>query len=404
MSDVKIYSKPNCPYCKAAILLLSHCGIEDIERLDVSKDKDTFERMKEESGGRTTVPQIFIKGRHIGGFDDLKKMIDSGKLGELLDVKKPDTDVSVERVLIVGSGPAGLTAAIYASRAMLNPLVIDGLEPGGQLTTTSEVENYPGFEEGIDGPVLMDRMRKQARRFGARFKSSMVQKVEFDRDSRLKIVELSNKDIIICRVLIIATGASAKYLGIESEAKYKGKGVSACATCDGFFFRDQKVAVVGGGDTAAEEALFLTRFASKVVLIHRRDELRASQIMQTRLKENPKIEFRLNKVVEEVLGDGMKVTGAKLKDTKTGEITEENFDGIFIAIGHKPNTEPFADILPLDERGYIKTEDGRVKTNLEGVYACGDVCDPDYRQAVTAAGMGCMAAIEAERYLASLKK
>ncbi len=304
------------------------------------------------------------------------------------------------KVIIIGSGPAGLTAALYAARADLQPLVFEGEQPGGQLTITTEVENFPGFPEGVMGPKLMDDMRKQAQRFGAESLFEYVDKIDFgDRPFRLWVGEKE----WTCDVVIIATGASARLLGLESEAKYMGFGVSACATCDGFFFKDLEVAVVGGGDTAMEEAIFLTKFASKVTIIHHRDELRASHIMQRRAKSNPKIEFRLNSVVEEVLGTEengrKKVTGLRLKDTKTGEISEMKVDGLFIGIGHKPNTDLFKGVIEMDEKGYIITKAKSTETNLDGVFACGDVQDSKYRQAITAAGSGCMAAIDAEHYL-----
>lgn len=304
----------------------------------------------------------------------------------------------MEKVLIVGTGAAGLTAAIYTSRANLSPLVIDGTQPGGQLTTTTEVENYPGFPEGIDGSVLMMQMRQQAERFGTRFEMASV--TDTDLSASPYKVTLDNGQVIETQTLIVATGATARYLGMESEEAFKGKGVSACATCDGAFYRDVPVAVIGGGDTAAEEAIFLTRFASKVYLVHRRDELRASKIMAKRVADHAKIDVCWNSVPDEFLGDDTGLTGLRLKDVKTGELRDLDVQGAFIAIGHRPNTDPFKKWLDMDEVGYLKT-DG-VKTNLEAVYAAGDVSDPHYRQAITAAGAGCAAALEAERYLSSL--
>jgi thioredoxin reductase (NADPH) len=305
----------------------------------------------------------------------------------------------MEKVVIIGTGPAGLTAALYTARADLAPLVLEGIQPGGQLTTTTEVENYPGFEAGIDGTELVTIMRKQAERFGARYQSGDVTDCDFS--GRPNKLTLSSGEEILAETVIIATGASALYLGLESETKLMGRGVSACATCDGAFFRDVPLAVIGGGDTAMEEALFLARLASKVTIVHRRDELRASKIMAQRALEHEKIDFVWDSGVEEVLGvDAGEVTGLKLKNLKTGEFSELAVSGMFVGIGHKPNTEPFKGHIDMDERGFIVTDD--TKTNAVGVFAAGDVQDHVYRQAVTAAGTGCMAALEAERYLESL--
>jgi thioredoxin reductase (NADPH) len=299
-------------------------------------------------------------------------------------------------VVIIGSGCAGLTAAIYAARANLRPLVIRGLEAGGQLTLTTLVENYPGFPKGVQGPELVDMMQKQAAEFGAEFKEGSVTRADLSR--RPFIVEVE-KEHIEARALIIASGASAKMLGLESERKLLGHGVSTCATCDGYFFRGKEVVVVGGGDTAAEDALFLTRYATQVGLIHRRDQLRASKILQGRLLRNEKIKPIWNSVVVDI-HDAAKgeVTGVKLKNVKTGEETVKSCDGVFIGIGHSPNTELFCGQLEMDELGYLKTHDGP-KTSVPGVFAAGDVQDRVYRQAITAAGSGCMAAIDAERFL-----
>jgi len=302
----------------------------------------------------------------------------------------------VENIIIIGSGPAGLTAAIYSSRARLEPLMIEGEEAGGQLMVTTEVENYPGFDHGITGPDLIAVMRKQAEKFGTRFITQNVTKVDFSQRPFKVYVGTS---LHLAKAIIISTGASAKLIGLPSEKKYMSRGVSACATCDGAFFKNVEVGVVGGGDTAMEEANFLTRFASKVYIIHRSETFRASKIMLDRAKKNPKIEFIHHTLVEEVLGDGKSVNALKLKDTRTNEIYEKSVQGLFVAIGHQPNTKLFNGVLDMNMAGYLKTKPGTTYTNIDGVFASGDVQDPNYRQAVTAAGTGCMAAIDSERWL-----
>lgn len=306
------------------------------------------------------------------------------------------SEQKIENIIIIGSGPAGLTAATYTARANLAPLMIEGEEAGGQLMITTEVENYPGFEHGITGPELIAVMRKQAERFGTRFLTRNVTKVDF---SSRPFKVFVGETLYQAQSVIISTGASAKLLGLPTEKQYMSRGVSACATCDGAFFRNVEVGVVGGGDTAMEEAQFLTRFASKVYVIHRSESFRASKIMLERAQKNPKIQFIMNSAVEEVIGDGKSMTGIKLKNLKEGSTAEMKLQGLFIAIGHKPNTAIFNGILDTNEAGYLKTKPGTTYTNVAGVFAAGDVQDPYYRQAITAAGSGCMAALDSERWL-----
>jgi thioredoxin reductase (NADPH) len=359
-----------------------------------------------ERSGRRTLPQIFIAGQSIGGWDELSALDEGGELDRMLadagaggaaDADPaPETD-EVRNMIIVGSGPAGLTAAVYAARANLAPLCIEGKQAGGQLTITTDVENYPGFPDGIMGPELMILFRKQAERFGTEFVSSDATRV--DLSAQPFVVEVGD-DVYRARTVVISTGASAMALGLESEQKLLGHGVSMCATCDGFFFKGQKVFVVGGGDTAMEEATFLTKFADQVTVVHRRDELRASKIMQDRAFQNDKIDFLWDSEVIEVLGvEENKVRAVRVRNRKTGEEAEHECGGFFVAIGHKPNTDLFKGQLETNDVGYLITKPDSTATSIAGVYACGDAQDYVFRQAVTAAGTGCMAAIEAERWL-----
>jgi thioredoxin reductase (NADPH) len=303
------------------------------------------------------------------------------------------------KCLIIGSGPAGYTAAIYAARADLNPVVYTGIVPGGQLTQTTDVDNFPGYPKGILGPEMMEDLKGQAERFGTQVRFGYVTKVDFTGD--VHQVEIDGSTTVTADTVIIATGATAKYLGLESEQKYNGFGVSACAVCDGFFFKNRDVAIVGAGDTAAEEATYLAKLASKVHMLVRRDEFRASKAMVHRVLNTPNIEIHYNTEAVEVLGDGQVVTGVRVVNNQTQDTKDIAIDGFFVAIGHKPNTELFAGVLEMDETGYLITKSDSTQTNIPGVFACGDVQDHVYRQAITAAGTGCMAALEAERYLAA---
>jgi thioredoxin reductase (NADPH) len=396
MAEIVMYTKSWCPYCDRAKALLREKG-QSWTEIDVEAQPEQRDEMIRRSG-RRTVPQIWIGDMHVGGFDDLAALERGGKLDPLLGRNKPSAAKEAERVklLIIGSGPAGYTAAIYAGRAELQPLMLAGLQFGGQLMLTTDVENYPGFPASIAGPEMMELFQSQAERFGTRILHEDALRV--DLSARPFRVETEDK-AFVADALIIATGASAKWIGLPSEQRLVNKGVSACATCDGALYRGKAMAVVGGGDTAMEEALFLTRYATKVTVIHRRDQLRASKIMQERAKKNGKIEFLWNSVVEEVLGDEF-VTGLRVRNLATGALSTLPVEALFVAIGHKPNTDLFRGQLDMDEVGYLKVTPGTTRTRVAGVFASGDAMDPSYRQAVTAAGTGCMAAIDAERWLA----
>ncbi len=395
---IVMYSKSVCPFCTMAKQLLQSKGVE-WQEINIETEAGRRDEMIARSG-RMTVPQIFIGDSHVGGFDELAALEEAGELDPLLGREgqreaKQGEESEHRRVIVVGSGPAGYTAAIYAARAELEPLVLAGLQFGGQLMLTTDVENYPGFPEGVTGPEMMELFQKQAERFGTRILMEDATEVDFSaRPFRVRTAERS----FTADSVILAMGASAKWLEIESEQRLMNKGVSACATCDGALFRGKPMAVVGGGDTALEEALFLTRFATKVSIIHRRDALRASKIMQQRALGHEKIEFAWNSVVDEILGQDF-VTGVRIRDVVTAELREIPVEAAFIAIGHQPNTELVRGQLELDPVGYISVAPGTSRTQLEGVFACGDAMDPVYRQAVSAAGTGCMAAIDAERWL-----
>jgi thioredoxin reductase (NADPH) len=350
-----------------------------------------------ERSGQSTVPQIWIGDRHVGGFDELAELERRGELDALLGrTKGPALEAERVKVLIIGSGPAGYTAAIYSGRAELQPVMLAGLAFGGQLMLTTDVENYPGFPSSVAGPEMMELFQKQAERFGTRVINEDATKLDLSqRPFRVETEERA----FLADALIIATGATAKWIGLPSEQRLMNRGVSACATCDGALYRGKPMAVVGGGDTAMEEALFLTRYGTKVTVIHRRAQLRASKIMQERAKKNEKIEFVWSSAVEEVLGDDF-VTGLRIKNLETGTVSTLLAEALFVAIGHKPNTDLFRGQLELDDVGYLKVEAGTTRTRVPGVFACGDAMDPTYRQAVTAAGTGCMAAIDCERWLA----
>jgi thioredoxin reductase (NADPH) len=396
MAQITMYTKSWCPFCDRAKHLLREKG-QTWTEIDVEEQPERRAEMIERAG-RSTVPQIFIGDRHVGGFDDLAALERAGKLDALLGTdRKAEAPAERARVLIVGSGPAGYTAAIYAGRADLAPVMLAGLQYGGQLMLTTDVENYPGFPASVSGPEMMELFQRQAERFGTTIHFEDATRIDLSR--RPFRVETSER-AVLADALILATGASARWLGLPSEKRLMNKGVSACATCDGALYRGKAMAVVGGGDTAMEEALFLTRYATKVTVIHRRSELRASKIMQDRAKKHEKIEFVWDSVVEEVLGDEF-VTGLRIVNLESAARHDLAVEALFVAIGHSPNTELLRGQLELDDVGYVKVEPGTTRTGVEGVFASGDMMDPTYRQAVTAAGTGCMAAIDAERWLAA---
>lgn len=398
MPNIEVYTKKDCPFCHKAKELLREKGQKFIE-IDVEENPEKLKEMLERSRGRKTVPEIFIEGELIGGFDELRDLANSGKLDQLLALREKPQEIKA-RLVILGSGPAGLTAAIYTARAGLSPIVVEGRDPGGQLFTTTLVENYPGFPDGVQGPELMERMRVQARNFGAQFITAGAVSVNLSR--RPFFIELSDCCNLLTDALIIATGASPRELGVKGERELRGYGVSTCATCDGPFFKDKEVSVVGGGDSALEEALSVSKFATKVTVIHRRDKLRASQIMQERALGNKKITFLWDAAIKEIHGSQEKgVTGIRLVKERTSK--EEGFpcEGVFVAIGHDPNTAIFKGQLEMDEHGYIVSKEFP-KTSVEGVFVGGDAFDHRFRQAVTAAGDGCKAALAAEEYLQGL--
>jgi thioredoxin reductase (NADPH) len=399
MPHIEIYTKEDCPFCHKAKELLRQKGQKFIE-IDVEGEPEKLREMLERSRGRKTVPEIFIDGELIGGFDELRELADSGKLDRLLGLGEKPKEIHTNLV-IIGSGAAGLTAAIYAARAGLKPIVIEGRDPGGQLFTTTLVENFPGFPDGVKGPELMERMRAQAEKFGTQVITAEAISVDLSR--RPFFIELSDCCNLLADALIIATGATPREIGVKGERELRGYGVSTCATCDGPFFKDKEVIVVGGGDSALEEALSISKFASKVAVIHRRNVLRASQIMQQRAFNHKKINFVWNSEVKEIYGSREKgVTGVKLADVSKDREVDFSCDGVFVAIGHEPNTALFKGQLEMDDHGYIISHTFP-ETSVEGVFVAGDAFDHRFRQAISAAGDGCKAALAAEDYLEGVK-
>lgn len=400
MPNIEVYTKKDCPFCHKAKELLREKG-QKFTEFDVEEEPGKLREMLERSQGRKTVPEIFIDGELIGGFDELRDLANKGELDRLLALREKPKEIKTGLV-ILGSGSAGLTAAIYAARAALKPVVVEGRDPGGQLFTTTLVENFPGFPDGIRGPELMEKMRAQAENFGAQFITAEAVSINLSR--RPFFIELSDCCNLLTEALIIATGASPRELGVKGERELRGYGVSTCATCDGPFFKDREVVVVGGGDSALEEALSVSKFASKVTVIHRRDKLRASQIMQERAFNNKKISFLWDTALKEIYGSQVQgVTGIRLVNKKSRGEKDFSCEGVFVAIGHEPNTAIFKGQLEMDERGYIVSKDFP-KTSVEGVFVGGDAFDHRFRQAVTAAGDGCKAALAAEQYLGSVNQ
>ena len=403
MKKVKIYTTEYCSYCDRAKNILDGLKIA-YQEINIFGNLEMREKIMELTGGRRDVPQIFIDDKYVGDDDDLYNLAVSGELDDMAsdqikEESRGNGNSKSTDILIIGSGPAGLTAALYDGRAELDTVVVTGKEHGGQISITQDIENYPGFTNGIKGPELVAEMTAQAERFGAKIVYDYVHKVDF---LSYPFKAWTHDTEYIAKAVVISTGSSPRMLEIPGEQEYIGKGVSYCATCDGFFFKDKEIVVVGGGDAAVEEGMFLTRFATRVTMIHRRDRLRASEILQTRARKNDKIDFIWDTKVTEIIGDGNGVTSSRLLNVKTDEEAIRPIDGVFIFVGHYPNTEIFKGQIEMDEMGYIITD--RVQhTNIEGVFAAGDVQDYVFRQAITAAGTGAAAAIEAEKFIAELE-